>query len=185
MEARTAGVGSAPPPRPPFPAVRCGSAPDVASADLARLAAALPAPIEHGAPVRAYCTAESTPGPKLGLGVHRFRVAWGFDLGRQLEAVGPAFADPKDACRLAALLNARSVRQPEPAEPARTCVVCGAELPAGSRAHRAVCSGLCRVRRFRARQAAPGRAPRRAPSLRRANGQPPRNRYTAPSGALR
>lgn len=167
-----------------FPVSRDNSVAAVtAKADeLTGIAATLEIPIEHGEPVRAYCTREWTPGPRCGQGTHRFQVAWGFDYGRQLEPVGPSFADPKDACGLAALVNARAVRPPLVAEPPPTCAVCGSELPAGSRRHRQVCSNRCRVERFRARRSASGRPPRRVVTTRRAKRRSARKRYTARRG---
>lgn len=141
---------------------------------LADLAASIPVPVDTFGPARAYCVAHHTPGDRLSNGLPSgrggrttYQVAFGLDGGRRRELVGPMFERPREAARLAELLNGHGVASDtaatsatgsaEPARP-RLCVACQGPLPAGSRLHRRTCSVACRqrlVRRARAAEQSP------------------------------
>lgn len=159
------------------------------TAELVRLATAIPIPIDHLGPARAYCAVE--PGG--------YRVWFGLDGGRRREYVGPTFPRPAGAIALANLLNGDPTPRSAPVIPAvpssqdprdepdlepseapeaasspvglevagRTCVICGGPIPIGSRSHRRTCSRACRI------------------SLSRRSDEPGEELSSPPTGALR
>ncbi len=126
-------------------------------AELARLAASIPVPVDAFGPARAYAEAVCD-GPDHALDApcsHRsgYRVFFGLDGGRRREPVGPVFERPREAVRLAELLTGvsdtgGSTAGPGSAEPEqpRVCIICEQPLPAGSRPQRRTCSVACRQR---------------------------------------
>jgi hypothetical protein len=149
------------------------------AAELARLAASIPIPVDAFGPSRAYAEAvcdgpDHAPDAPCS---HRsgYRVCFGLDGGRRREPVGPVFDRPRDAVRLAELLTGASdtggstagAVSAEPAQP-RVCIGCEQPLPAGSRPQRRTCSVACRQRlargvgpRNRAREGPKGQGPQK------------------------
>ncbi len=137
----------------------------------ADLAASIPVPVDAFGPARAYCVADHQPGDRLSNGLPAgrggrttYRVCFALEGGRRRELVGPTFERPREAARLAELLNGHGVvasdmaatsatGSAEPARP-RLCIACQGPLPAGSRPHRRTCSAACRQRLVRGARAA-------------------------------
>lgn len=127
---------------------------------LAYLAAAIPVPVEAFGPARAYVDVVGE-GPDHALYApcahrYRYRLYFALDGGRRRSPpVGPSFAQPSQACRLARLVNTAG-RESGPDQPSNShyCLACQGPLPAGSRRHRRTCSEACRQRVARAAKAA-------------------------------
>ncbi len=134
--------------------------------DLAHPAVSIPVPVDAFGPARAYCVAHHQPGDRLSNGLPSdrggrttYQVAFGLDGGRRRELVGPTFERPREAARLAELLNGHGAATSDmaatsatgSAEPARPslCIACEQPLPAGSRPQRRTCSVACRQRLVR------------------------------------
>ncbi len=86
--------------------------------DLARLAAAITVPVDAFGPARAYVQAvrEGSDHAPNAPCDHRFgyRTYFGLDGGRRREPVGPVFERPREAGRLAAVLNGDPVASDPP-----------------------------------------------------------------------